>query len=251
MDAETIYAVLFVAALVWWMWRANHPAKKADTQPAPERPNVAPGTGKQGQDTDAFLTGLAAERRSAEVEAREAANAYKQTVEARVSEDEKLKARLAGFAKENQLDVALAQLWDEMRNYPAWAKRDDWHKWNKLGIENPSEDDYEDPRKRVMHFLYEGTKYTIATRQWEGIEDSSYMDFELLESGEEVFAISCEVVYDYATWYRPVGVTAFKRRGNWGAMLVRLFAKMNLESEKSSADMRARMASDIKRRFAE
>ncbi|KQV88363.1 hypothetical protein ASC91_16295 [Pelomonas sp. Root1237] len=138
-----------------------------------------------------------------------------------------------------------------MRSYPAWSKRDDWQQWNKLGIDNPSEES-QDFKNKTMHFGYHGTAYSIVTRERDGIETNTHMDFQLLENGEEVFAISCEVVYDdYMTWYRPVDVKAFKRRGNWASMLVQLFAKKQLESEKSSANFRARMASDIKQRFAE
>jgi len=250
MIAETIYAAVFVAVLVWWMWRANNPKKKPDRQPDPEHMSSARGLGKPVQDSDPFLDALQAERLAAELGARDEASAHKKRIEAQVSDDEKLKARLAKFAKDNQLDTALAQLWDEMRNYPAWAKRDDWQQWNKLGIENPSEDELQDFRNRAIHFSYRGTRYCIHTRQWYGM-DTAYMDFVLMESDEEVFAICCEVVDDDMTWYRPVDVKAFKKRGNWASMLVQLFAKKNLESEKDSANIRAKMASDIKQRFAE
>ncbi len=252
MDAETIYATLFIAVLVWWMWRANNPKKKPGPQSEPEGMTFTKGPGEPAQDTDPYLEAIQTERLAAEREARNEGNAYREAVEAQVSDDERLKARLAKFAKDNQLDTALAQLWDEMRNYPAWSKRDDWQQWNKLGIENPSEEEFQDFRNKTMHFGYQGTQYSIVTRQWDGMETSTYQDFQLLENGEEVFAISCEVVYDdYMTWYRPIDVKAFKKRGNWASMLVHLFAKKNLESEKGSADLRARMASDIKQRFAE
>lgn len=250
MDAETIYATLFIAVLLWWLWRINNLKKKPGPQPAPEDMTFTKRLGKQGQDTDPFLEAVQAERLAAESASRKEGDAYRKSVEAQVNDDEKLKARLTQFTKDNQLDTALAQLWGEMRNYPAWSKRDDWPQWNKLGIENPSEEVVQDSRNTTMHFGYHGIQYSIVTRQWDGIEASTYQDFQLLENGEEAFAISCEVVYDdYMTWYRPIAVNAFKKRGKWASMLVQLFAKKNLESEKDSADMRARMASDIRQRF--
>jgi hypothetical protein len=249
MSGEIVYAAVFIAVLVWWMWRANNPKKK----PGPPPASASTTLGKpRGRDSDPFLSAIDAERLAAEREVLDEENAYKRAIEAQVVDDEKLKARLAKFARDNELDAALTKLWDEIRHYPAWSKRDDWQQWNKLGIESPSEEESADLGTKTLHFGYEGTRYSIATRDWYGMEATSYKDFQLLENGEEVFAISCEVVHDDPlTWYSPLDVKAFKRRGNWASMLVRLSAKNSLESEKSSANFRARRASDIKQRFAE
>lgn len=252
MNEETIYAVLIIAVLVWWTWRVDKRKNKPTPQPQPTDATPSIRHGKPSLDTDPFLDSVQSERLAADLDARNEGDAYKKAIEARVSDAEKLKARLAKFAKDNQLDTALAELWDEMQHYPSWSKRDDWLQWNKLGIENPSEEELQEPTRKAMHFSYAGTQYTIVTREWSGFESGSYQDFQLQENGEEVFAISCEVVHDdYVTWYRPFDVKAFKRRGNWASMLVRLLAKKKLESEKASADLRAQLASDIKHRFAE
>ena len=94
-----------------------------------------------------------------------------------------------------------------------------------------------------------GTQYIIVSRDWRG-EDDSYMDLQLFEDAEEVFGISCAVVFGGITRNRPLDVTACKRRGNWASMLIQLIAKKNLEDEKFWADLRAKNASEIKKRFA-
>jgi hypothetical protein len=209
------------------------------------------GPGKSGSNADPFLDAIQTERLLAERQVQSEVDSYKKAVEAQVNDDLKLKARLTKFAKDNRLDTALAQLWEEMRHYPSWSLRDDWPQWNKLGIDNPSKDESQDYRNTTMHFGYQGTQYSIATRQWDGVESTTYMDFQLLENSEEVFAISCEVIHDYMTWYKPIDVSAFKKRGHWASMLVQLLAKKNQESEKSCADLQVKMASDIKQRFSE
>lgn len=252
MNSEIIFSALFVAALVWWMWRVNNPKKKPAPKPEPEGMTFTKGPGKPAQGTDPFLAAVQAERLAVERESQDQAIAYKTTVEAQVADDESLKARLTQFARENRLDTALAQLWDEVSHYPTWSKRADWQQWNKLGITNPREEECKDYKNKTIHFEYGGTSYSIVTRQWDGMDQTAFQDFQLLENGEEVFAITCETMYsDYVSWNRPVDVKAFKKRGNWASMLIQLIAKKNLQSEKEHADMRARMAGDIKQRFAE
>lgn len=251
MDFEEllIYLLLF-AAVGWLMWRANNPKKKPE-RPEPEGMTFTKGPGQPAPDADAFLDAVEAERRAAERKLRMDQEAYRKAIEAKVLDDEYLKTKLTKFAKDNKLDIAIAQLWEEMHHYPTWSSRADWPELNKLGIENPREDDAPDFRDKPLHFVYKGTEYTIVPRQWSGVEHETYIDFQLLENGEEVFAVTCAYGYDYVATYRPISVKAFKKRGNWASMLIQLFAKKEFESEKTSADWRAKAASDIKERFAE
>ena len=54
-----------------------------------------------------------------------------------------------------------------------------------------------------------------------------------------------------ATYCSPTSINAFKQKGTGATMLVRLFAKLQAEQEKSSADLRVRMAAEIGKRFSE
>jgi hypothetical protein len=247
---ELFYSALFFVPVGWLMWRANKPKKKPE-RPEPEGMTFTKGPGQPAPDADPFLDAVEAERRAAERKLRMDQEAYRKAIEAQVFNDEYLKTKLTKFAKENKLDIAIAQLWEEMHHYPTWSSRADWPELNKLGIENPREDDAPDFRDKPLHFVYKGTEYTIVPRQWSGVEHETYIDFQLLENGEEVFAVTCAYGYDYVATYRPISVKAFKKRGNWASMLIQLFAKKEFESEKTSADWRAKAASDIKERFAE
>jgi|LauGreDrversion4_2_1035121.scaffolds.fasta_scaffold07745_12 hypothetical protein len=252
MDFEVLfYTALILAPLGWLMWRANNPKKKPEPHSEPEGITFTKGPGQPAPDADPFLDAVEAERTAAERRLRLEQEAYRKAIEAQVLDDEHLKTKLTKFAQENKLDIAIAELWDEMHHYPTWAKRTDWPETNTLGIENPREDDAPDFRDKPLHFAYQETDYTIVPRKWSGMEDGSYMDFQLMENGEEVFAVTCAYEYDYVATYRPISVNAFKKRGNWASMLIQLFAKMKFESEKRSADWRAKAASDIKERFSE
>lgn len=247
---ELFYSALVFAPVGWLMWRANNPKKKPERL-EPEGMTFTKGPSQPAPDADAFLDAVEAERRAADRKLRMDQEAYHKAIEAQVLDDEYLKTKLTKFAKENKLDIAIAQLWDEMHHYPTWSTRADWPELNKLGIENPREDESADFRDKPLHFVYKATEYTIVPRKWNCMEDGTYMDFQLLENGEEVFAVTCAYGYDYVATYRPISVNAFKKRGNWTSMLIQLFAKKEFESEKRSADLRAKAASDIKERFAE
>lgn len=251
-DSAWIFTVLLIAGLVYWMWRANNP-KKPEVRPEPEGMTFTKGPGPKPPEPseDPFLVSIEREREAAERQARDERLAYKKEIEARIGDDEKLKARLTQFAKDNKLDVALSELWDEIRTYPAWSQRQDWDELNRLGIENPRKDPVDGLKDAPLRFTYQGTDYLIVPTQWNG-EDETYMDFQLFENGEEMFATSCIVVYsEYATYYRPLDVKAFKKRGDWASMLIKLFAKKKLESDKRTEGWRAKAASDIKERFSE
>lgn len=233
-----VFGIVIVAVLAWWLWRSRNLRKKTERQPEHESIPFGRVTGEPAQRTDPFLDSIEAERLTAERVSLDGANEYKKAVEAQVSDAETLKAKLAKFARDNRLDDALVELWGVK------------YKWNTLGIENSSEEKSDDFKNKTARFTYQGTQYSIVSRSWSGEEDS-YMDFQLFENAEEVFAISCAVVFGDITRYRPLDVTAFKRHGNWASMLIQLIAKKNLEDEKFWADLRAKNASEIKKRFAE
>ena len=232
---------------MWWAWRAYKPKK---VMPPGKTGNLFT---EISDVVDPFVTKVQAERIAAELQARQEGNQYRSAIEAQVKDNEALKARVSQFAKDNGLDVALAQLWDEMRCYPAWSKRADFVLWNKLKVTDvgESESTAVDIDNKTIWFHYEGVKYTVKTRRWSGMESEPYQDFTLYENDEEVFGVSTSVVSDYVTYYSPTGVTSLKRKGQWATMLVRLFAKLQLENQKSSADYRARNAAEISGKFSE
>jgi hypothetical protein len=253
MDGEIIYGCIILAGLVWWMWRANNP-KQPEIRPEPAGITFTKGPDSRPANpgSDPFLDAIEAERLNMEQKAKEEQEVYAKAIEAKVLDDEKLKSRLTKFAQENKLDTALVEVWEEMRSYPAWYDMPSWPELNRMGVENPREEPGKKFSEMILHFTYLGSEYRIAPRELDSSEDdTSYIDLQLLENGEEVFAITCKVFFDYMTLYRPIDVKAFKKRGNWASMLVQLLAKKKLLSEKSRADWRATAARDIKKRFAE
>lgn len=228
MDGEMIYAGIFIAVLIYWMWRANH-TKKRDLPVAPSSSEQLGNKKSSGdQRDDPFLQELAREKVEVERNAQAEAETYTKLTQARVEADEQLKQRLKKFADDNGLTRMLPDLYEEMRNYPAWSKRDDWATWNTLGLEGVVEEVSDGVDKRDIHFNFEGTRYTIATRNWSGFESTTYTDFTLREGDEEMFCVTAEVEYDMFRYYHPRDVKAFVRRGKWASMLVNLHARKEL-----------------------
>jgi len=236
--AADVFGVVIVAVLIWWLWSSRNVRKKTERQSELESIPSGRVTGTPAQRTDPFLDSIQAERLKAERVSLAEANEYKTAVEAQVSDAQALKAKLGKFARDNRLDEALVELWD--------AK----YKWNTLGIEKSREEKSDDFRNMTVRFSYQGTEYSVVSRSWSEEEDS-YIDFQLFEDAEEVFSVSCAVVFGDITRYRPLDVTAFKRRGNWASMLIQLIIKKNMEDEKFWVDLKVKNALEIKKRFAE
>lgn len=250
--ADWFWGGLMIAGLIYWMWKANHPKKASP--PTPEPISFVKGPGRPAElPVDPFIEEFTRTRLQAEEQAKQEASAYKAKIESEVASDEKLKQRLTKVAIDNALERALPKLYEEIKHYPAWSQREDWPKYNKLSMsglreEKPEKGSFGDG---TVFFTYQGAEYGIHRRSWSGMESESYVDLTLFENGEDVFGGSYGYEYDYVASYRFIDLKAFKKRGNWATMLVTLSAKIDLESEKSSADFRAQMASDIKSKFAE
>ena len=175
---------------------------------------------------------------------------HERELEQRFAEDVKLKERLSQFARAHELDKALIAFWEEIQHYPAWSSRDDFEKWNRLkltGLGGSSEGDV-----KSVKFTRGVQRFKMTERIWSGMEGESYADFAFFEDDDEVFAIGCSMDYgEYANSYRCFNISAFKKRGNWPAVLLEYYGQIQIEKNKSSADFKYFRADEIKSRFEE
>ncbi len=249
MEIDFVFAAVVVALLVWWIWEIRRGKKQGSTEES-ANPESGKFESEKSLSSDQFLSQITKVRVEAERTVNQLSRQYAQSIEAQVKEDEALKGRLSKFAKENRLDHALIKLWDEVKNYPSWSKRPDFKQYDKLNFDSFGESTESD--NRLIWFSDGRSKFSIKTRTWSGMDSENYQDFTLLENDDEVFSISTLIDYEtHVTSFSPISVNMFKRRGTWALILIEASAKLELASEKSSADWRARLAKDIKDKFSE
>ena len=161
----------------------------------------------------------------------------------------RLVAELSKTAQDLGLPDALIDLWDEMRPYPLWALRDDFKQLNCLAVEDISESSEEGTTK--IAFSRNGVRYSISGKSYSGYDyEKAYFDISLEECGEEVFAITAELVSSDWRPYRFSSVSAFKRNGTWANMLIDCASAIRLKSERMSLEMRTHMADEARKRFS-
>ena len=198
---------------------------------------------------DPFLEAVAQENARAKAKAEAAKKALQQEMDAKLSADEKLKAKLAKFAKDNNLDTALTQVWEAVKHYGTWSKREDWHVWNRLQLEGVSGGGNLDDCH--VEFTHNARNYRIEQKRSMGY-DSAIIHLTFYENQEEVFSISCSLEDKYEmTYLRCYEVAAFKRKGNWASTLYELKNRDDLAQAKAMASFREKRASDIQHRFSD
>ena len=138
MSAEVlivIVVVVFLCIASYYRWytifkQGDKPSKSLPPKQQPVSPSPTP----VRQDIDPFLQQVASEKVRTDAAVAAARQQYELELEKRYSDDVKLKGRLTELARANGLDKALIVLWEEIRYYPAWSKRDDWDKSNTLHL---------------------------------------------------------------------------------------------------------------------
>ncbi|MBI2292371.1 MAG: hypothetical protein HYU73_19055 [Betaproteobacteria bacterium] len=242
--------ILLVLAVCVAYWYSRRPKADKLAPPLPPPPAFSPVTEPVKSEPDRFMLEILAERARTEAAVKAATSQHKRELEERFDSDLKVKERLSQFARTNELDKALIALWEEIKHYPGWSRRDDFEKWNKLqlaGINGSSEKD-----TNLVEFEHEGKVFKVSVRTWSGMESESYADFSFFEAGEEVFSISCSANYgDYETIYRCINVSSLKKRGNWAKVLLALYGQIQIAKNKVSAEFKYFHADEIKSRFEE
>ena len=210
--------------------------------PGSDRPRQKTNDAKIGDVADPFLEEIASAKREADVDVDRATQTLERQLENRFSEDLGLKERLSRFAREHELDQALIAVWEEIKYYPSWVKREDFDKWNKLrltDIEGSDEGEW-----NSVSFSHNGRRYSLSRKKWQGMAGTC-ADFSLKENGVEVFGISCSVDCDW------LDIVTFKKHGQWAKLLLEMHRLIRIEENKSSTGLKYFRADEIKKRFEE
>jgi hypothetical protein len=254
---NTLFWLIGIAATGWWYW--NKQKREKEREEAAHRARIkaegsAPVSEAPAQQHDEFLASVEeyAKRKAGEVQS--AAEQYEKELEEKYSKDLEKKQRLSEFAQDHQLDRALIAVWEEVKYYPAWSKRDDFQQWNKLDVsdcDGSEEKNDRDDIKKVS-FSYGGRKYEITRAERWLFDGDKHADFILSENGGEVFGINTSVEHEEGgVTYRCFDISIFKRKGEWFKFLLDAWKITKLKGKKQSADFDYLDADKIKGNFEE
>jgi len=244
MNSEALVLIVLAACVAYWYVRRA----RSDRSPPPPVPQSIPASPAQTLgETDPFLQQVASENVRTDAAVTAALQLHEHELEERFADDVKLKERLSQLARVNELDKALIALWENIQHYPAWSSRDDFDKWNKLHLTEITGSS--EKGAKSVEFMHGTQHFKVTGRSWSGMEGDSHADFSFFEDGDEVFAIGCLV--DYGEYYRCDGISAFKKRGNWAKVLLEYYGRIQIERNKSSAEIKYFRADEVKARFEE
>lgn len=135
--------------------------------------------------------------------------AHKEQLDHKYKEDLALKERLSQFARSKKLDEALLALWDEIKFYPSWTKREDWVKYNRLGVDTCEKEETIIRDDKLVRL-----SFSIAMQTYELVmRDSGIADFTLLEQGEAVFGITATYeIGPLLGYYKCSEITCLKNK---------------------------------------
>lgn len=229
----------------WYSHRATPANPPASPEPRPQAaPPPAPPSG------DPFLEEIISEKQRVDRQIGAATQEHQRQAEERLSEAHEIMERLGQFARDNEQDKTLIALWEEIKHYPSWSQREDFGRWNKLELADVVGSRKENVES--VEFTYAGQRFILSARRDHDIVGDSYVELSFYEDGTEVFAIRCSEHDKYGvTDYLCDYVSAFKKRGNWAKVLLRLYEQIQIAHKKSSADANDLVAKDIKSRFKE
>lgn len=236
-----------------WQWITtgwcSHRARPANPPSSPQpRPQAA--LPQAPPSADSFLEEIISEKQRVGRQVEAATKEHERQAEERLSEAFEVQERLGQFARDKELDKALIALWEEIKHYPSWSEREDFGKWNKLELA-----DIVGSRKEnieSVEFTYAGQRFMLSARGDHDIVGDSYVELSFYEDGTEVLAIRCSPYTKYGiSEYLCDYVSAFKKRGSWAKVLLRIYGQIQIADKKSSADAKDLVTKSTKSRFEE
>lgn len=181
---------------------------------------------------------------------------HKESFNEKYSQDLEMKKKLSKFARDKKLDSALIAVWNEIKNYPIWAKREDFQKFNKIDISSCTGSEEKNDRNIVKSicFSWKGKNYQIVNVESKSYvpDPDVYAEFILLENEEEVFGINTSLEYDtVSSYYRCFDIIVFKKKGEWYKFLLDAWRIIEIEKEKMRVGFNYYNADKIKDNFQE
>ncbi len=164
------------------------------------------------------------------------------------------KNRLSQFAIEHKLDLALIDVWDDIRYYSSWLKREDFE--NHLNIFNLIEfEDEQNRNSKKITFNWQSHQLSISYHErssWLPDESTQHGVFSLFEGEEQVFIVDAEIDDEYGFRdYQGRSIESFKKKGIWAEFLLHSWTVLQIRKGKCQANSKYYGLNRMKENFQE
>jgi len=144
------------------------------------------------------------------------------------------------MARELKLDKKIIEIYEEIKFYPSWSKKEDWLTHRDFEIENPQA--HKKENEETIVFKLKGNQYFLKY-----FDKGSSIDFDgdyfhhtklsLFEanSDKKLFEVNISVESDYITELKPFNISSFIP-GKWMEDFLEAYEKMNFLKDKKELD---------------
>lgn len=158
-----------------------------------------------------------------------------------------LAERADKFARNSHLDIAVPYLFEEIKHWPSWSKRDDADKWipalgqTEIGDGGDGGDSFNDQR---ISWRRGDLSFTIGFKRHvtfihDSSDDGQYADISVSVDGEQVFKFMAKrnAFSEFARW--EYCVVDSLNVGPWVSQLVEFYSALCTYNEQKMADLDA------------
>lgn len=208
-------------------------------------------------ESDSFLSEIAASKLKRDSSQAASAEALEDKLRKKYSGDLSIKERLIQFAKKQELDKALIELWNEVKYYPSRPSSVS----NLLSVTDvkgskSGSELSDDGERQVIEFGLDGRRYKIACttkRKTDMMGESHYTaEIFLTEDDFEVFGVACAI--EEGKWVdrmKSFAIRKFIKSGGWAEMLLRAGEMIKARQDEFRIKMKYHDAEKIKENFQE
>lgn len=249
-----IYFIVFLAVILFLFKK-----KKANIFPQKKNAIKNPDfidSEKNQISMDLFLSDIASQHNNITKEISLAVEQHKDKLQKNFDSDKLKKEQLSKFAKDNHLDIALIELWKEIKPYPIWSKREDFSKYNRLNISNCSSslEKKNNKETQIISFYWQGKSYEISYSEYNlqlPIDDGEiHANFNLKENNIKMFEILTSKDFDGFDYkFRCFSIEAFKKTGEWFKLLLDIYKYSKIKDMTRKIDWQYIGAEKIKENF--
>lgn len=152
--------------------------------------------------------------------------------------------RIREFVEKQRLDSALIWLFEKIRHYPSWSRREDWDRSKRFPLED-IEGEKDEEKGEIVRFTLSGVRLDLRFRSYRYPYDSDPTEFAVFglydQTGKALLVVSAtRSGMNYDERWRPTKVDAFQT-GEWALHLMDLYTR---EDKKRARDLH-RMVNEL------
>ncbi len=228
---ETLLFGPIVLTFAWWPW--NRQERIAPTMDSSlGEIHRAEGDPHSEAQACTFLEEVKRKSEAADEEVRVALAKNDEDFQAKFGEHRQRKERLVEFARTHRLDVAMIELWEEVKFYPEYAKSERWERLNKLGVTSctGSRESTNGSDVRTVSFILADIPFELVKTESVSFDgDGAFADFGLYENGVLVFGVNTSIGGEFDETYCCFDIFAFKKGGHWATLLLDVRTRRELD----------------------